>query len=73
MVYVEVYSLTIYADQMFLENFIMNFLILYMTAMFSRVEYKWYRVGIASAVGAVYVILSYIFYFYDFIINNTSV
>jgi len=66
MVLVEVYSLTIYADQMFLENFIMNFLILYMTALLSKVEYKWYRIVIASAVGAVYVICSYIFYFYDF-------
>lgn len=64
--FVEVYSLTIYADQMFLENFIMNFLILYMTAVFSRVEYKWYRVTMSAALGAIYVICSYIFYFYDF-------
>jgi len=61
-----VYSLTIYADQMFLENFIMNFIILYMTAVFSRVEYKWYRVTLSAVVGALYVIASFIFYFYDF-------
>ncbi|MBP3285027.1 MAG: sigma-E processing peptidase SpoIIGA [Clostridia bacterium] len=58
--------MTIYADQMFLENFIMNFLILYMTAVFSRIEYKWCRVALSSAVGALYVIFSYVFYFYDF-------
>ena len=58
--------MTIYADQMFLENFVMNFLILYMTALFSRIKYKWHRIIIGSVLGAIYVIFSYIFYFYDF-------
>lgn len=58
--------MTIYADEMFLENFVMNYIILYLTALFSRVEYKWYRVALSSVIGALYVICSYIFYFYDF-------
>lgn len=58
--------MTIYADQMFFENFIINYVILYITANFSSAIYKWYRLSIGAAIGALYVILSYIFGFYDF-------
>jgi len=50
----------IYVDELFLENFIMNYIILYITAYFSKVKTKWYRLSIASIIGAIYVILTYI-------------
>jgi len=62
----EVYSfLTIYVDQMFLENFIMNYIILYITVKISGVQSKWYRIIIGAIIGAIYVIFSYIFDFYN--------
>ncbi len=57
--------LTVYVDQMFLENFIMNYIILYSTSKFSGVSSRWYRLSVGAFIGAVYVILSYIFGFYD--------
>jgi len=50
----------IYVDELFLENFIMNYIILYITAYFSKIKSKWYRLSVASALGAIYVILTYI-------------
>ena len=55
----------IYADQMFFENFIMNYIILYMTAKLCGIEFKWYKLSIGAAIGAMYVIFSYIFLFYN--------
>lgn len=55
----------IYADQMFVENFIMNYIILYMTAKFCGIDFKWYKLSIGSTIGALYVILSYVFLFYN--------
>ena len=52
--------MVIYVDELFLENFIMNYIILYITAYFSKIKSKWYRLSIASALGATYVILTYI-------------
>lgn len=57
--------MTIYADQMFLENFIMNFIILYMTARFCGIDARWYKLSLGSSIGAIYVILSYVFLFYS--------
>lgn len=57
--------MTIYADQMFVENFIMNFIILYMTARFLGIEWRWYKLSFGSSLGALYVILSYVFLFYN--------
>ncbi len=57
--------MTIYADQMFFENFVMNYVILYITSKFSGIKSKWYRSSISATIGAVYVILSYIFNFYN--------
>lgn len=57
--------MTIYVDQMFLENFIMNYIILYATSKFSGVKSKWYKLGISAGIGAIYVIFSYIFGFYN--------
>lgn len=55
----------IYADQMFVENFIMNYIILYMTAKFCGVDFQWYKLSIGSTIGALYVIFSYVFLFYN--------
>lgn len=52
--------MVIYVDELFLENFIMNYIILYITAHFSKIKPKWYRLSLASALGAIYVILTYI-------------
>lgn len=52
--------MVIYVDELFLENFIMNYIILYITAYFSKIKSKWYRLSAASALGAIYVILTYI-------------
>lgn len=57
--------MTIYVDQMFLENFIMNYIILYVTSKFSGKQERWYRLIIGAIIGAMYVIASYIFSFYD--------
>jgi len=56
--------LTIYVDQMFLENFIMNYIILYATSKFLGKQEKWYRLIIGATIGALYVIASYVFLFY---------
>lgn len=52
--------MVIYVDELFLENFIMNYIILCITAYFSKIKPKWYRLSLASALGAIYVILTYI-------------
>lgn len=57
--------MTIYVDQMFLENAIMNYIILYFTSKFSGISSKWYRLMIGAIIGSIYVISSYIFGFYD--------
>jgi len=50
----------IYVDEMFLENFIMNYLIIYMTSYFAKTKTRWYRIAFGAGIGAIYVILSYI-------------
>ena len=57
--------MTIYIDQMFFENFIMNFIILYIVSKFLKISSKWYRLSIGASIGAIYVILSYIIGFYN--------
>lgn len=53
-------NVVIYVDEMFLENFIMNYLIIYMTSYFSKLKVCWYKMAIGAGVGALYVIFSYI-------------
>lgn len=57
--------LTIYVDQMFFENFIMNYIILYATYKFSNIKTKWYKLLASASIGSIYVIGSYIFDFYS--------
>lgn len=52
--------MTIYVDMVFLENLIMNYIILYATAIISKSNKKFIRLIIASSVGGAYAILMYI-------------
>lgn len=52
--------MVIYVDEMFLENFIMNYLIIYMTGYILKNKTIWYKRVLGAGVGAVYVIFSYI-------------
>jgi stage II sporulation protein GA (sporulation sigma-E factor processing peptidase) len=54
-------DVTIYVDELFFENFIMNYLILYMTGYFAKINTKWTKLAIGAFIGAIYVILSLIF------------
>lgn len=51
--------MTIYIDVVFIENLIMNYIILYGTAIISKVTPKQIRLIIASTVGAIYAIIAY--------------
>ena len=51
--------MTIYIDVLFLENFILNFIILYATGLISKTKVKFLKLAIGSAIGAIYVIMYY--------------
>lgn len=51
--------MTIYIDVVFIENLIMNYIILYGTAIISKVTPKQIRLIIASTIGAIYAIIAY--------------
>ena len=53
-------KITIYIDVIFLENFIMNAIILYATAIMIKIKPKTIRVLISSAIGSIYAIMTYI-------------
>ena len=53
--------MTIYIDVLFLENIILNCIILYVTAIISRSKIRHIRIICASAIGAMYVIIYYVF------------
>lgn len=53
--------MTIYVDVLFLENLILNCIILYATSIISKVKIEHLRIIGASAIGAIYVIIYYIF------------
>lgn len=60
--------MTIYLDVLFLENFILNFLILYAVGIETKSKIKFFRIVIGSIVGSIYVIIYYILKT-DFLIN----
>ena len=62
--------MTIYLDVVFIENIIMNYIILYGTAIIAKVIPKHIRLVLASGIGAVYAIVAYmsILKIYSFII-----
>ena len=51
--------MTIYLDIVFIENIIMNYIILYGTAIIAKIIPKHIRLILASTVGAVYAIIAY--------------
>lgn len=53
--------MTIYVDVLFLENLILNCIILYATSIISKARIKHLRIIGASAIGAIYVIIYYLF------------
>lgn len=53
-------KITIYVDIIFLENIIMNMAILYATSILLKEKARFFRIVIASAIGSIYVIISYI-------------
>ena len=52
--------MTIYLDVVLLENLIMNSIIVYVTAIITKAKIKHIRIILASLIGAIYSILSYI-------------
>lgn len=52
--------MTVYIDVIFLENLIINYIILYATSIIAKVKIKQYRVLLGSAVGAIYSVVYYI-------------
>lgn len=56
----KVIKITIYLDIIFLENLIMNSIILYTTAIILKIKPKTVRVVISSTIGSVYAIITYV-------------
>ena len=52
--------MTIYLDVVFLENLIINYIILYSTGIVSKVKIKHLRLIIASVIGAIYSVTYYL-------------
>lgn len=53
--------MTVYLDVVFLENIVINYIIIYATGIISRVKIKQVRIFFGSAIGAIYSIIYYIF------------
>ena len=53
--------MTIYIDIVLLENIIMNCIILFATSIILKIKIKYLRIVLASLLGAVYVVISYIY------------
>ena len=56
----KVIKITIYIDIIFLENLIMNFIILYSASIILKIKPKFIRISISSIIGSMYAIVSYI-------------
>lgn len=52
--------MTIYIDIIIVENLIMNYIILYVTALISKSKISYIRIFLASLLGAIYVIVQYV-------------
>ena len=51
--------MTIYIDVVFIENLIMNYIILFATSIIIKVKVKHIRLILASSLGAIYSIIAY--------------
>lgn len=52
--------MTIYVDVVFLENIVLNYIIIFSTAIISKSKIKHYRILIASSIGGVFSIVNYL-------------
>ena len=52
----------VYLDIVLLENFVMNYIIIFSTAIISRSKIRYLRVGISSLIAGIYSILNYLWY-----------
>ena len=52
--------MTIYIDVVILENLIMNYIIIYATAIILKLKIRWISIFISSLIGATYAIISYL-------------
>lgn len=52
--------MTIYIDVVILENLVMNYIIIYATAIILKVKIRWISILISSLIGAIYAVISYI-------------
>lgn len=50
--------MTLYIDVLFIENLIMNYILIYMTSFFGKIKVKHMRLFISSVIGAIYAVLS---------------
>ena len=49
--------MTIYVDVVFMENFFMNYIILFATAIINKIEPKLIRIAISSVIGSIYAVI----------------
>lgn len=52
--------MTVYLDIVFLENILMNYIIIFATAVVLKADYKRWRIFLASCIGAVYTVVMYL-------------
>ena len=52
--------MTVYLDVVFLENLVINFLIIYVTGIIAKAKISIFRILLGSAIGAIYSIIYYI-------------
>ena len=75
--------MTIYIDVVLIENLVINYIILYATGIILKIKVKHLRLILASLIGAIYSIISYvvevkvysnfmIFFCINFICNNKT-
>ncbi len=53
-------KITVYADVLFLVNFAINYLLLYITAMLCKTFARHIRIGVSAAVGAIYAVCMFV-------------
>lgn len=51
--------MTVYIDVLFLENFILNFIILYAVGLISKTKIKFWKLSIGAGLGAIYAVIYY--------------
>lgn len=55
--------MTIYLDVVFLENILLNYIIIFATAIISKSRISYFRILISSLIGCIFVIINYVFGF----------